>query len=409
MKLAFHQRGKQFLFYTFCLAGRPKRLSRLEAGAKRPLLTAEGEAVRALMRSLHRLDASLTASEYCIMPDHVHFLLIVDCDRRAEPFRPLVFAHWWMEASAAVIQAAAGAQAAAAAAVPARDGGCAPAPLPEAPRGVRGAASPPSLASAIEAALPTTIRNHYYGEGLAAPAGPWEDRFWMDLSLSPRQLAAIRAYIRGNPARALWKAAHPDAFARHAGFRHRALDPRERWSAYGCLPLLASPFLFHVRLTRRLSAEAQEPAIAEAVERARGGWIPVGGFLSPAEKEVERRLRAEPRARCIKLLPHGLAPRFDPSLADSRMLAEGRLLILSPFPESVPLKPISRSNCLRLNELAADIAARAQADQAAAGAEAAASAAGAAVPARDGGLPPPAPPATEAPTAAEAAPAENTL
>ena len=91
MKLAFYQRGKQFLFYTFCLAGRPKRLSRLEEGAKRPLLTAEGEAVRALMRSLHRLDGSLTASEYCIMPDHVHFLLIVDCERRAEPFKPLAF------------------------------------------------------------------------------------------------------------------------------------------------------------------------------------------------------------------------------------------------------------------------------------------------------------------------------
>ncbi len=350
MKLAFHQHGKQFLFYTFCLAGRPQRLSRLEGGVKRPLLTAEGEAVRSLMRSLHRLDASLTASEYCIMPDHVHFLVIVDCQRRTEPFKPLVFAHWWQEASAVAIEAAVRALA--------RDGGSSP---PHPPKGLA-----PELATAIEAALPTTIRNRYYGlpsGGAGAPppslAGIWEDRFWMDLSLSSQQLAAIRAYIRGNPQRALWKAAHPDAFVRYAGIRHRSLDPRERWSAYGCLPLLASPFLFHVRLTLKLPVEAQEPAIAAVVEKARGGWVPVGGFLSPAEKEVERRLRTEPRTRYIKFLPYGLAPRFDPSLADSRLLAEGRLLILSPFPESVPVTPISRANCLTLNALAADMAARA--------------------------------------------------
>ena len=390
--MPFRQHGKQFLFYTFCLAGRPQRLSRLEKGAKRPLLTAEGEAVRALMRALHRLDPSLTASEYCIMPDHVHFLLIVDCERRAEPFRPLVFAHWWQEA----------AEAAAGAAALARDGGLAAPRTPcAAAAPSRGAgAQPPSLAAAIEAALPTAIRNHYHGpqgvrgaaptqeaRGAASPpslASIWEDRFCMDLSLSSRQLAAIRAYIRGNPARALWKREHPDAFVRHAGFRHRALDPGERWSAYGCLPLLASPFLFHVRLTRRVPVEGQEPAIAAAVEKARGGWIPVGGFLSPAEKEVERRLRAEPRARYVKFLPHGLAPRFDPSLADSRLLAEGRLLILSPFPETVPVSPISRANCERMNALAADTAARA-----------AAAAAGAAVFARDGGLAAPRTPCAE--------------
>ena len=120
--MPFRQHGKQFLFYTFCLAGRPQRLSRLEKGAKRPLLSAEGEAVRALLRALHRLDSSLAASEYCIMPDHVHFLLVVDCERRAEPFKPLVFAHWWQESAEAAILAA---RAASAAGEVAKDGGLA--------------------------------------------------------------------------------------------------------------------------------------------------------------------------------------------------------------------------------------------------------------------------------------------
>ena len=56
------------------------------------------------------------------------------------------------------------------------------------------------------------------------------------------------------------------------------------------------------------------------------------GFLSPAEKELQRRLRVEPRARWIKMVPHGLPPRYDPSVEDSRAFAEGRLLVLSSFP-----------------------------------------------------------------------------
>ena len=113
--------------------------------------------------------------------------------------------------------------------------------------------------------------------------------------------------------------------------------------------LLASPFRFPVRLTRKLPSEAQEGAISEAVERARRGMVPVCGFLSPAERELERRLRAESGTRWIKALPHGLPPDFDPPLDDSRDLAAGRLLLLSSFPPDVPVAPISRVHCETMN------------------------------------------------------------
>ena len=181
------------------------------------------------------------------------------------------------------------------------------------------------------------------------PGPRWEPGFWVALSFSGRQLSAIRRYIRHNPARALWKAEHPDRFVRHAGFRHPILDPAFSWSACGDLTLLGTPFLFPVRLTRRFPVEAQEAAIAEVLERVRIGMGPVCGFLSPAEKEVQRRLRAEPRARWIKMVPHGLPPRFDPSVEDSRAFAGGRMLVLSSFPPEIPVSPISRENCERMN------------------------------------------------------------
>ena len=77
--------------------------------------------------------------------------------------------------------------------------------------------------------------------------------------------------------------------------------------------------------------------------------LPVCGFLSPGEKELERRLRQEPFARWIKTVAHGLPQRFDPTVEDSRFLADGRQLILSSFPSDVPVFPVNYDNCHLMN------------------------------------------------------------
>lgn len=304
MRLRFQQHGRQFFFFTFCVEGRRPVLARIAKGrgtrppeppngpfskgsgsAPCPLhgggnaeahteLLPAGESVLAFLKSLHDRNPALTASDRVVMPDHVHFVLIVDFDQ--DPgFQPLSFAHRFMEEAAAGELVATGVL-----------GGLAAAGGLVATGGL-GGQRPPSFAH--------------------ASAGPlWEPNFWLALSFSSRQLSSIRKYIRHNPARALWKAAHPDKFLRHSGFRHPILDPALRWSACGELTLLGSPFLFPVRLTRRRSVEAQKEEIAQAMERALCGMIPVCGFLSPAEKELQHRLRSESRARWIKMVPHGL-------------------------------------------------------------------------------------------------------
>ncbi len=279
MHLQFHHHGKQFFFFTACLQGRPQVLSTLVEGEKRPLLTPLGEAVKAVLIGTHGRNPALTMSDYVIMPDHVHFLLIADYDRDPTS-APITFMHEWRE--------------------------------------------------------------------LAAPL-VWERGYWISLAWYAEQRKAIRAYIRGNPARALWKRAHLDRFALHQRLRHASLDPALPWSGVGDLTLIASPFRFAVRLTRHREVAEQEAAIAEAVERAQRGMIPVCGFISPAERELQRRLRAEPTARWIKTVPHGLRPGYDPSLEDSRAIANGQLLILSSFPPDVPGDSITRANCELMN------------------------------------------------------------
>jgi len=297
MKLQFDKGGRRFFFLTFCVRGRKPVLSRIVKKMERDgkpgytvELTQAGEAMAALWRGIHARLPFLTVSNFIVMPDHLHLLLIVDYSK-ARDFDILDwFQHFRRE-----------------------------------------------------------------GEDLVAPLigekAPlvWEDHFWMLLVNAGRPLAAVRKYIKMNPARKIWKTLNPDRFIRRSGLKHPVLDPSLSWTAVGDLTLLASPFMFPVRLTRRMTVEQHLPEIKRMVENARRGMLPVCGFLSPGEKELERRLRQEPFARWIKTVPHGLPQRFDPTVEDSRFLADGRQLILSSFPTDVPVFPVNYDNCHLMN------------------------------------------------------------
>ena len=73
--------GQKLFFVTFAVEGRRPVLSRLVDEKSRPQLLPMGEVVRAALRALHLVRASAGISDYVIMPDHVHFIMRVDCDR----------------------------------------------------------------------------------------------------------------------------------------------------------------------------------------------------------------------------------------------------------------------------------------------------------------------------------------
>ena len=381
--MQFHHAGRQFFFITIAIERHPKAnpapqggLSRLVDERSRPALLPCGEIVKALLVAMHRCFPCATISDFVIMPDHVHFLLIVDYSQDPT-FSPLWATHRLMDAAEILWALERG-----------TDGGSAPEPLEadaalskaitlarqnfgqlivgnhavlplqqEAPtqQGFRGAVakqSHPAGVRGLQAPVPSPR---------SAPQGPrWNRRCFIELSFDARQLKAIRRYIRLNPARALWKARHPDRFIRFANIRHPVLDPARRWDAMGNLTLLASPFLHHVRLTMRKTAEEHAAEIDSIMERAVRGLVPVSGFISPGEKELLRRLKAEPQARFIKTVPFSLPPRYDPSAEDSRELAADRLLILSGFPQGTPdSRENLRARCNIMNSLAAALCSKA--------------------------------------------------
>ena len=395
MKLEYAKRGLQFFFVTLVVAERRQVLSSIAelelsgqiaaAGrAARPALLPLGEIVVAALRAIHRVWPAVTISDYVVMPDHLHFLLIVDYNR-GQGIAPLFIAHRFADAverARALVEERNGRGSA-------PNPGRAPSPS-EGPNPGRAAGALAErrvefmagllreAATAAREAAPGELkveRGLRFGErrggaGARAPVRSvvFARDCYIELSFDSRQLKAVRRYIKLNPARAIWKARHPDLFICYRainGERFAAFAPR-RFDAIGALPILGSPFLFHVRLTLKKTVAEHEAAIQEIVAKARHGMVPVSGFISPGEKEALRRLKAEPSARFVKLLPHALPARYDPSAEDSREIAAGRLVILSAFPDTPavaspamkrdPAAPHRfRQNCLAMNDLAAKL------------------------------------------------------
>ena len=405
MKLEYAKRGRQFFFVTLVVAERRQVLSSIaeleasgQAGASgragRPALLPLGEIVAAALRAIHRVWPAVTISDYVVMPDHLHFLLIADYERDRS-IAPLFIAHRLADAveraQALVEQRNGRGFAPNPGDARQNERSCAPTPVGERAAGNGRAAGVlaerrvefmagllrEAAAAARDAALGElkVERGLRFGErrggaGARAPVRSvvFARDCYIELSFDSRQLKAVRRYIKLNPARAIWKARHPDLFICYRAIkseRFAAFAPR-RFDAIGALPILGSPFLFHVRLTLKKTVAEHEAAIQEIVEQARHGMVPVSGFISPGEKEALRRLKAEPSARFVKLLPHALPARYDPSAEDSREIAAGRLVILSAFPDTPAIAspdmkrdPAAshrfRQNCLDMNDLASKI------------------------------------------------------
>lgn len=390
MKLAYDRSGLQFFFITMVVAERQPVLSRIVDERSRPELKALGELVRATLRAVHRVWAAVTISDFVIMPDHIHFLLIADYSRD-QSIAPLFIAHRLADAverAQTLVE---------------ERNGRGSAPHPEGCRGkcdspdgeiaphlgradkalderrvefmaglLREAAAAARAAALGELRVERGLRfgERRGGAGARAPVRSvvFDRDCYIELSFDARQLKATRHYIKLNPTRTIWKNRHPDLFICHRAIKAKrlaAFAPR-RFDGIGALPILGSPFLFHVRLTLKKTVSEHEAAIQEIVEKALRGMVPVSGFISPGEREALRRLKAEPRARFVKLLPHALPTRYDPSAEDSREIAAGRLVILSAFPDMPAISSLDmkrnpsaahrfRQNCLEMNDLAAKL------------------------------------------------------
>lgn len=164
------------------------------------------------------------------------------------------------------------------------------------------------------------------------------------------QLEALKKYIADNPRRLAVKRQFPHLFRKYLHVR----IGRQEYAAYGNIFLLRETMKAQVIVHRRDTAEEHEAHMKEWKRVVMEGGVLVSPFISPREKEV-REMARECGGDMIILRENGFPDIFKPSGWEFDYCAEGRLLLLAPWPHHMERNTITRSQCLSLNDMAKEI------------------------------------------------------
>lgn len=158
---------------------------------------------------------------------------------------------------------------------------------------------------------------------------PFHDRIIFD----QLQLSRSIRYVDDNPRRYLIKKLHPDLFK---SYLHLGIGARE-YAGYGNIFLLRQPYLLQVRVHRRWSEKEffdYEEYCMKEIDR---GAIPVSPAIHPVEKKIMR-YAIDIGSAVIFLTDQGFEESFKPKGEKIDLCAEGRLLLLAPWPENIGKK-----------------------------------------------------------------------
>ncbi len=167
------------------------------------------------------------------------------------------------------------------------------------------------------------------------------------LLLQAGQLEHWNAYIADNPRRLLMKREHPDLFRVQRGLTTAGMP----FSAIGNRFLLQRPVLRQVQCSRHLTAAELQAYVEESLKAAAQGAVLVSPAISPGER-VTMRAAFDRGYPLILLEENGFSELAKPGGKRMEACAEGRLLILAPWEHHNERRPISRDQCLTLNEMA---------------------------------------------------------
>ena len=172
------------------------------------------------------------------------------------------------------------------------------------------------------------------------------------------QLQSMFTYIKHNPQRLATKRLMPGFFRVQEG-----IDIAGRsYSGVGNIRLLHNKCFAPVHVRSMWVKDAEQRGYAQPLRdymnscilSARQGTIMVSPFISPKEKEVLSVLLAE-KFPFILLSGNGFRDYYKPSDALFDAVAEGRVLILSPWEHDPDKRHISREDCVALNGMAEEI------------------------------------------------------
>ena len=174
------------------------------------------------------------------------------------------------------------------------------------------------------------------------------------------QLQSMIRYVQMNPARLATKRLKPGFFC----VQHNVEINGRMYDAVGNIFILSEEHRQPVHVRSMWVKDAAEHGNTQplrdymngCVLAARNGTVMVSPFISEKEKDVLNVLLKEKR-NIILLADNGFGKFFKPSDALFDAVAEGRLLILSPWQRDPDKKHISRADCVALNGMAEEICA----------------------------------------------------
>lgn len=178
----------------------------------------------------------------------------------------------------------------------------------------------------------------------------WEPGYNDRILLQEGQLQRMLNYLDDNPRRLLLKHAHPQYFKPLGKLTVAGLE----MEAMGNPNLLKNPIKLQVQCSRHLYPNEIEQRKQYFLKAAQQGAIIVSPCISPGEKEIATAI-LEAQLPLIVLLLKGFPPFFKPQPHYLMACAEGRLLMISPYPWQNEKIDNMRQRCLQLNDIAAEI------------------------------------------------------
>lgn len=169
----------------------------------------------------------------------------------------------------------------------------------------------------------------------------------------PNQLENMNNYMDDNPRRLAIKRLYPNLFKQ---VWNQTIGSTT-YAIFGNSWLLNRPVRMQVKCHRSDSEENLkliERQKAHFLEQAKKGAVIVCPCISTGEKEIARAI-LEAKLPLIVILENGFSPKYKPPGQYFDACADGRLLMLAPWPYHTEKRKITRQQCNQLNNMAAEI------------------------------------------------------
>lgn len=331
---------------TLAIEGRQPLLGTLEGnpdiregeGSPHVTLSPLGQAVARSWQAIAQYYPQIEPIKLCIMPDHIHGILFVK--EKIERHLGHVINGFKTGTRQAARQLEAHTPAP---------------PKPTAPSPVKYAQPPVNYAEPPVKYAEAPVK---YAEAPPQPKSPkhpahgtlWEPGYNDRLLLRQGQLQRWLAYLDDNPHRLLLKRQHPEYFTQLGTISAAGLP----MAAMGNRFLLDRPVKLQVQCSRHLYPWEIEQQKQQFLQAGREGAVIVSPCISPGEREIATACMAA-GVPLIVLLLKGFSPYFKPQPRYLEACADGRLLMLAPYPFQNERLTDMRRRCLHLNDLAAAI------------------------------------------------------